>query len=193
MLQAMTYGMLADGRWADERGVNRLDTGHPWYDVYPTADGRHMAVGALEPQFYAAFVELLFAPEGIPADLPDRNDPANSPELRKRFAARFAERSQQEWTKAFSGTDACVAPVRSLLEAPDDPHLAERGTYVTSGGVLQPAPAPRFADATPPGAPIPALSPGEIYPMGAHTREVLTALGFADADDLLASGAVSQS
>jgi len=198
MLQAMTYGLLADGAWTDERGVNRLDTGTPYYDVYATADGRHMAVGALEPQFYAAFVELLFAPEGLPADLPDRGDPASWPELRERFARRFAQRSQEEWTKVFSGTDACVAPVRSLTEAATDPHLAARGTYVTSGGVLQPAPAPRFADvadatgATPPGTPIPALAPGEISPTGAHTSEVLTALGFDDVADLLASGAVHQ-
>jgi alpha-methylacyl-CoA racemase len=196
MLQAMTYGLLADGEWTDERGVNRLDTGTPYYDVYATADGRHMAVGALEPQFYAAFVELLFAPDGLPAEapLPDRGDPANWPELRERFADRFAERSQEEWTKVFSGTDACVAPVRSLTEAATDPHLAARGTYVTSGGVLQPAPAPRFADVTDatPGASIPALALGEISPMGAHTSEVLTSLGFDDVDDLLASGAVHQ-
>src|SRR5215831_19328599 len=105
VLQAMAYGSLADGLWADKRGVNLLDSGAPYYDVYATADGRHMAVGALEPQFYAAFTGLLFAPEGIPADLPDRNDRAQWPGLRERFAARFAERSQEEWTKIFSGTD----------------------------------------------------------------------------------------
>src|SRR5579863_4762620 len=187
VLQAMTYGMLADGTWADRRGVNLLDSGAPFYDVYATADGRHMAVGALEPQFYAAFTEILFAPEGIPADLPDRNDRTRWPELRARFAARFAERSQEEWTKAFSATDACVAPVRTMTEAPADPHLAARGTYVTVDGVVQPAPAPRFGDGTP-RASVNALSPGQIAQAGAHTREVLTALNFADVDDLLASG-----
>jgi alpha-methylacyl-CoA racemase len=191
MLQAMTYGLLAAGAWSDERGVNRLDTGTPYYDVYATADGRHMAVGALEPQFYAAFLGVLFAPEGVPADLPGQHDAARWPELRNRFASRFAERSQQEWSGVFSGTDACVAPVRSMTEAPADPHLAARGTYVTRSGVLQPAPAPRFGDGTP-GAPFAALPPGEIAPVGAHTREVLTGLGFDDADDLLASGAVHQ-
>lgn len=190
-LQAMTYGLLADGAWTDERGVNLLDTGAPFYDVYATADGRHMAVGALEPQFYAAFLGLLFAPEEVPAALPDRSDRSRWPELRERFAARFAERSQEEWTKAFSGTDACVAPVRTMTEAPADPHLAARGTYVTVDGVLQPAPAPRFGDGTP-GAPVVALSPGRVAPAGAHTREVLTALGFTDAEELLASGAVIQ-
>jgi len=191
MLQAMTYGLLADGAWTDERGANLLDSGAPFYDVYETADGRHMAVGALEPQFYAAFTGILFAPEGIPADLPPRHDRARWPELRARFAARFAERSQEEWTKAFSGTDACVAPVRTMTEAPADPHLAARGTYVDVDGLLQPAPAPRFSDGKP-GAATGALPPGPIAHTGAHTREVLTALGFADAADLLASGAVWQ-
>jgi len=192
MLQAMTYGMLSTGAWADERGVNLLDSGAPYYDVYATADGRHMAVGALEPQFYAAFIGLLFAPEGIPADLPDRNDRAQWPGLRERFAARFAERSQEEWTKVFSGTDSCVAPVRTMTEAPADPHLAARGTYVTVNGVLQPAPAPRFGDGTH-GIPVSALAPGKITHAGAHTREVFTDLGFADIDELLAAGAVHQS
>ena len=161
VLQAMTYGMLADGTWADKRGVNLLDSGAPFYDVYATADGRHMAVGALEPQFYAAFTEILFAPEGLPGDLPAQHDRPRWPELRARFAARFAERSQEEWTKAFSATDACVAPVRTMTEAPADPHLAARGTYVTLDGVVQPAPAPRFGDGAA-GAPIGALPPGPV-------------------------------
>jgi alpha-methylacyl-CoA racemase len=191
MLQAMTYGLIADGSWTDDRGVNLLDTGAPFYDVYATADDRHMAVGALEPQFYATFLHLLFAPADVPADLPDRNDRSRWPELRERLAARFVERSQHEWTKVFSGTDACVAPVRTMTEAPADPHLAARGTYLTVDGILQPAPAPRFGDGTP-GAPITALPPGRISPAGAHTREVLTALGFTDTEDLLTSGAVHQ-
>src|SRR5579864_7646390 len=191
VLQAMTYGMLADGIWADKRGVNLLDTGAPYYDVYATADGRHMAVGALEPQFYAAFTEILFAPDGQPDDLPAQHDQPRWPELRARFAARFAERSQEEWTKAFSATDACVAPVRTMTEAPADPHLAARGSYVTLDGVVQPAPAPRFGDGIP-GAPIDALPPGQVARLGAHTREVLTSLGFADVDELLADGAAWQ-
>jgi alpha-methylacyl-CoA racemase len=190
VLQAMTYGLLADGAWTDERGANLLDTGAPFYDVYETADGRHMAVGALEPQFYAAFTGILFAPEGIPGDLPAQHDRPRWPELRTRFAARFAERSQEEWSTAFSGTDACVAPVRTMTEAPADPHLAARGTYVTVDGVVQPAPAPRFGDGAR-SAPA-ALPPGRVEHAGAHTREVLAALGFADTEELLASGAVRQ-
>jgi alpha-methylacyl-CoA racemase len=191
VLQSMTYGMLADGLWSDERGVNLLDSGAPFYDVYATADGRHMAVGALEPQFFAAFTEILFAPEGLPGDLPAQHDRTRWPELRARFAARFAERSQEEWTKAFSATDACVAPVRTMTEAPADPHLAARGSYVTLDGVVQPAPAPRFGDGGA-GTPIGALTPGQVTRQGADTREVLTALGFADADELLTDGAVWQ-
>jgi alpha-methylacyl-CoA racemase len=190
-LQAMTYGRLADGAWTDQRGANLLDTGAPFYDVYETADGRHMAVGALEAKFYAVFLGILFAPEPIPGDLPAQHDRSRWPQMRARFAARFAERSQEEWSKAFTGTDACVAPVRAMTEAPADPHLAARGTFVTAGGVVQPAPAPRFGDGTP-GAPIGALPPGPIARAGAHTREALTALGFADVEELLADGAVWQ-
>ena len=191
MLQAMTYGLLADGAWTDSRGVNRLDTGAPFYDVYATSDGSYMAVGALEPQFYAAFTEILFAPEGLPAGLPAQHDRPRWPELRARFAARFAERSQEEWTRAFSATDACVAPVRTMTEAPADPQLAARGTFVTVDGLVQPAPAPRFSP-VPGSAPIAALPPGRIARPGAHTREVLTAVGFDDVDDLLGSGAIWQ-
>jgi alpha-methylacyl-CoA racemase len=193
VLQSMTYGLLAEGAWADQRGVNLLDTGAPFYDVYETADGRHMAVGALEPQFYTAFTQILFAPEPVPAplELPRQHDRAGWPQMRRRFAARFAERSQEDWIKTFSGTDACVAPVRTMTEAPADPHLAARGSYVTVNGTVQPAPAPRFGDGTP-GAPIGALTPGAITRPGAHTREVLTDLGFDDAEELLAAGAVHQ-
>jgi alpha-methylacyl-CoA racemase len=189
VLQSMSYGLLADGAWRDERGVNLLDSGAPFYDVYETADGRHLAVGALEPQFYAALLGVLFAPEGVPGDLPDRADQSRWPELRARFAARFALRTQDQWTEAFSGTDACVAPVRTMTEAPADPHLAARGSYVTVDGVLQPAPAPRFSS---PEGPAGALPPGRIAPVGAHTRDVLDGLGFADTDELLAYGAVQQ-
>ena len=192
VLQAMTYGLLADGSWADQRGVNRLDTGAPYYDVYETADGRHMAVGALEPQFYAEFIRLLFGPERVPADLPAQHERSRWEEMRSRFAARFLERSQGEWSKTFLGTDACVAPILPMTEAPSDPHLAARGTFVTTGGVLQPAPAPRFDAGAGPGAPISALPAGAISPVGAHTRAVLTDCGFADVDELLSAGAVWQ-
>ncbi|MGH3169714.1 MAG: CaiB/BaiF CoA transferase family protein [Trebonia sp.] len=179
-LQAGTFGLLATGAWRDERGVNLLDGGAPYYSVYATSDGRHMAVGALERQFYARFTELLFAPEPVPGDLPGQHDRDRWPELRAVIAARFASRTREEWTAVFEGTDACVSPVLSMTEAARHPHLAARGTYVTSGGVLQPAPAPRFSSGP--------LAPGRIPRPGEHTREVLAELGIPDADTLLSDG-----
>jgi alpha-methylacyl-CoA racemase len=127
----------------------------------------------------------------VPADFPSQHDRPRWEEMRSRFAARFAERSQGEWSKTFAGTDACVAPILSMTEAPSDAHLAARGTFVTTGGVVQPAPAPRFgADAG--GGPIEALPAGAIASAGAHTRAVLADLGFADVDELLSGGAVWQ-
>ena len=183
MLQAMTYGLLAGGAWEDKRGVNVTDTGAPFYDVYETSDGRHMAVGAIEPQFYAEFVGLLFG-QDEPPRLPDQHDRSRWPELRFRIAARFARRTQQEWTAVFDGTDACVAPVLSMTEAPLHPHLAARGTYLDSDGIVQPAPAPRFSRT--PG------EPGKLARAGEHTREVLTGLGIHDAEKLLEDGVVIQ-
>jgi alpha-methylacyl-CoA racemase len=184
-LQAATYGLLSSGSglWRDERGVNLLDGGAPFYGVYATSDGQHMAVGALESQFYARFIELLFAPDGTPADLPMQHDRSRWPELRAAFTARFASRTRAEWTSVFEGSDACVAPVLSMTEATSHPHLAARGTYVTVDGVTQPAPAPRFS-----GGP---LGPGRIPKPGEHTREVVSSLDGVDVDELLAAGVIS--
>ncbi|UNO43071.1 CaiB/BaiF CoA-transferase family protein [Streptomyces sp. MST-110588] len=140
-LTAMIHGMLAAGGWQDRRGANLLDGGAPFYGTYETADGGHMTVGALEKRFYTEFVRLL----GIQDTAPDREDPAAWGELREAVAAAFRTRTRQEWTAVFEGSDACVAPVLSLREAPGHPHLAARGTFVEHAGVLQPAPAPRFS------------------------------------------------
>ncbi|MFI6546811.1 CaiB/BaiF CoA transferase family protein [Streptomyces prunicolor] len=143
-LSAMIHGMLAAGGWQDRRAANLLDGGCPYYGTYETADGKHMAVGALEPQFYDGFTRLL----GL-ADFADaRRDRTRWGELREAVAARFRSRTRDEWTDVFAGTDACVAPVLSLREAPHHPHLAARGTFTEHGGITQPAPAPRFS-ATP--------------------------------------------
>ncbi|MEU4041077.1 CoA transferase [Streptomyces antibioticus] len=143
-LSAMIHGMLSAGGWQDRRAANLLDGGCPYYGTYETADGGHMAVGALEPQFYDAFVDLL----GL-GDLGGaRDDWTRWGELREAVAARFKSRTRAEWTAVFEGTDACVAPVLSLREAPHHPHLATRGTFTDHGGITQPAPAPRFS-ATP--------------------------------------------
>jgi alpha-methylacyl-CoA racemase len=189
VLQAATYGYLASGIWQDRRGANLLDGGTPYYSVYATADGRHMAVGALEPRFYARLIELLFAPEGAPADLPGQHDMARWGELRASFAARFATRTQAEWAKVFEGSDACVAPVLPMKEAAEHPHLAARGTYVEMDGVTQPAPAPRFG----PGSTAPrALRAGRVAATGEHTREVLTELGVPGIEELLSAGIARQ-
>ncbi|MGY1453590.1 CaiB/BaiF CoA transferase family protein [Streptomyces sp. SS8] len=144
-LTAMIHGMLAAGAWQDRRGANLLDGGCPFYGVYETADGGWMAVGALERPFYEEFARLLGLDERTAAG---RDDPARWDGLREAVAARFRTRTRQEWTEVFDGTDACVAPVLSLREAPAHPHLAARGTYTEYAGAVQPAPAPRFS-ATP--------------------------------------------
>ncbi|MGW5307598.1 CaiB/BaiF CoA transferase family protein [Streptomyces griseoluteus] len=143
-LSAMIHGMLAAGAWQDRRAANLLDGGCPYYGTYETADGKYMAVGALEPRFYAEFLRLLDL-DGL-ADA--HHDPARWPELRERVAARFKSGTRSEWTSRLEGTDACVAPVLSLREAPHHPHLAARATFTEHDGLVQPAPAPRFS-ATP--------------------------------------------
>ncbi|MFF4297445.1 CaiB/BaiF CoA transferase family protein [Streptomyces vinaceus] len=160
-LTAMIHGMMAAGGWQDRRGANLLDGGCPFYGTYETSDGGYMAVGALEQQFYDTFTELL----GIREQAPARKDLARWGELREAVAARFKSRTRQEWTEVFEGSDACVAPVLSLGEAPLHPHLAARATFTDLGGITQPAPAPRFS-ATPA-----AVTSGPALP-GAHTASV---------------------
>ncbi|MFI5805246.1 CaiB/BaiF CoA transferase family protein [Streptomyces sp. NPDC051561] len=160
-LATMLHAMLAAGGWQDRRGSNLLDGGCPFYGTYETSDGEHMAVGALEPQFYAEFTDLL----GIKDTAPDRGDLARWGDLRTAITVRFKERTRDEWTAVFEASDACVAPVLSMREAPRHPHLAARGTFVEHEGVTQPAPAPRFS-ATPG-----ALGRGPALP-GADTAEV---------------------
>ncbi|KMS82461.1 carnitine dehydratase, partial [Streptomyces regensis] len=140
-LSAMIHGMLAAGGWQDRRAANLLDGGCPYYGTYETADGRYMAVGALEGKFYAEFLRLL----GLDDLAPARKDWTRWGELRERIAAAFKSRTRAEWTAVFADSDACVAPVLSLREAPAHPHLAARGTFTDHGGITQPAPAPRFS------------------------------------------------
>ncbi|MER5461379.1 CaiB/BaiF CoA-transferase family protein [Streptomyces sp. NPDC002668] len=154
-LATMIHGMMAAGGWQDRRGANLLDGGCPFYGNYETADGEYMAVGALEQQFYNEFIELL----GIKDEAPARKDFARWGELRDVVAARFRTKTREEWTAVFEGSDACVAPVLSLGEAPSHPHLAARGTFVEHSGLTQPAPAPRFS-ATPGAVVRPPAQPG---------------------------------
>ncbi|WP_455360233.1 CaiB/BaiF CoA transferase family protein [Streptomyces sp. SYSU K21746] len=154
-LATMIHGMMAAGGWQDRRGANLLDGGCPFYGTYETADGQYMAVGALEQQFYTEFTERL----GLADDAPARKDFARWDELRDAVAARFRARTRAEWTTVFEDSDACVAPVLSLREAPAHPHLAARGTFTDHGGITQPAPAPRFS-ATPGAVTRPPARPG---------------------------------
>ncbi|MFB7939518.1 CaiB/BaiF CoA transferase family protein [Streptomyces sp. NPDC056049] len=206
-LTTMIHAMVAAGGWQDRRGVNLLDGGCPFYGVYATSDGGHMAVGALEERFYDEFAHLLGLADPAAATEPAsgarpaaaaepgagtepaagarpaaaagaraetraggyatalRRDLARWPELREAVAARFRSRTRAEWTEVFEGSDACVAPVLSLREAPAHPHLAARATFTEHGGLVQPAPAPRFS-ATPG-----TLRTGPALP-GADTAEV---------------------
>ncbi len=169
LLTAMFHGMRTTGAWTDDREANLLDGGAPFYRCYETADGKFVAVGAIEPQFFHALLEgLRIEPEAIGGQY-DRRTWA---ETRDRFAAVFGDRTRDEWDRIFAGTDACVAPVNDMGEATVDPHMAERGSYVDVAGVVQPAPAPRFS-ITELGTPSPPRPPG------ADTDRVLTDLGYS--------------
>jgi alpha-methylacyl-CoA racemase len=179
---AFLHGLLAIGGWRDQRGANLLDGAAPFYATYTCADGRYLAVGAIEPQFFAALCEGL----GVdPADFP-QHDQASWPAQQARFAEIIATRTRDAWAEVFAGSDACVSPVLSLAEAPDHPHNVARRAFVDVGGHPQPAPAPRFS-----------RTPGAVRreppQHGADTAEVLAELGL-DAEAiarLRADGAVA--
>ncbi len=183
LLGTMVFGFFGTGGWNDERGTNLLDTGAHFYDVYETADGRHVSIGSIEPQFYA---ELLRLSGLADEDLPAQFDREQWPAMKERVAAVFATKTRDEWCEIMDASDVCFAPVLSLAEAPEHPHNRARGTFVEQAGVVQPAPAPRFS-----------RTPGELvapppHP-GQHTDEVLRAWGF-EADEiakLRADGAVA--
>ncbi|MPY80837.1 MAG: CoA transferase [Actinophytocola sp.] len=146
LLMQMMWAMRGEGQWRDERGVNLLDGGAPFYDTYECADRRYVAAGAIEPQFYT---ELLAGLGLDPATLPGQHDRDRWPELRARLAQSFREHPRDHWAKVFDGSDACVTPVLTMAEATEHEHLADRGSFVDLDGVAQPAPAPRFSRTTP--------------------------------------------
>jgi len=180
-LNAMTAAFLASGGYREERAANLLDGGAAYYDIYETADGRHMSVGALEPQFYDTFLSLI----GLTDVAPDRWDPASNEALRTLFTDTFKQRTQAEWVALFEGTDACVAGILPISEAFEHPHLVARGTFVEKDGHVQPAPAPRFSRT---GATIGRAAESA----GDSTREALLAWGISDVDGLLDGGAAVQ-
>lgn len=154
LLMSLFHSMSAIGMWREEAGVNLLDSGTPFYDAYRTADGKWLAIACLEPQFYAEWLRLA----GLETDdLPAQFDLAGWPVLRERFAEVVATRTRDEWAALAEGTDACVAPVLTMSEAPHHPHLAARRTFVEVDGMMQAAPAPRFSG-TPAGDPGPVVA-----------------------------------
>ena len=183
-LMTMFHALAAAGEWPGARGKNLLDGGAPFYDTYETSDGRFVAVGAIEPKFYA---QLLDGLELDPSDLPDQNDRAGWPMLRRVFTDKFRAGTRDEWNRKFSDTDACVTPVLDRTELADDRHLAARETMVNIDGIAQPAPAPRFS-ATPSDLPSPPVA------TGADSRRVLSDAGFEsqEIDALIAAKVVHE-
>jgi alpha-methylacyl-CoA racemase len=168
-LMAVFYPAAQTGWWREERGANLLDGGAPFYDAYETKDGKHVAVGAIEPQFWAELVRRL----GLAGEaLPEQNDRAAWPALKERLAALFRTKTREEWCLILEGSDACFAPVLSLGEAPEHPHARARRAFVEHAGFVQPAPAPRFSR-TAPALGLPPALPGE------HTDGALADWGFS--------------
>jgi alpha-methylacyl-CoA racemase len=171
-LSILFYGMLAHHLMTLDIGTNVLDSGAPFYQTYETADGRFMAVGAIEGRFYS---ELLKGLEIDPSSLSHQMDMARWPEITERFAVIFKTRTLDQWTRIFEGKDACVAPVLELNEVDQHPHNREREIIVTVDDVPQPAPAPRLS-----------RTPGQATPArgrrGANTREILIDLGYSEGE-----------
>ncbi len=174
-LMAMMYGMKAMGMWQDERGVNLLDTGAHFYDTFETSDGKYVSIGSIEPQFYALLLEQTGLKD---EDLPPQMDRTQWKALKPRLAEVFKTRTRDEWCEIMEGTDVCFAPVLSMDEAPEHPHMKARSTFVEHSGMIQPAPAPRF-DRT-----VPEISRPPVH-AGQHTDEVLGEYGFS-ADEIAA-------
>lgn len=141
-LLTMAHAFLAAGLSTEERGTNLLDTGAHFYEVYETSDGRFVAVGAIEPRFYAALLAGLDIRTG---DVPAQMDRSTWPQMKALLSSKFREKKRDEWGAHFEGTEACVAPVLSPLEAIDHPHNRARATFVEVAGIRQPGPAPRFS------------------------------------------------
>lgn len=181
-LNAMAAGVLNSGMFTENRGTNLLDGGAPYYDLYETADGRHVAVGALEPQFFQALVELL----GVADRCPGQGDLDRYDEMRTLFADTIRTKTMAAWAALAEGTDACLAPVLTYAEASEHEHMVARAAQVEVDGVRQPAPAPRFNRTKP------SLSRPPTQ-AGAYTRAALTAWGIPDVEKLIDSGAAVQS
>jgi alpha-methylacyl-CoA racemase len=184
LLTALFHGLRAAGRWTDARGAHLLDGGAPFYRTYECADGRWLAVGALEPKFSGELLDRL----GVGPDDELRRrwyDAAAWPELHARMAELFRTRTRDEWCALLEGTDACVAPVLTLGEAPGHPHNVARGTFTEVAGVVQPSPAPRFSET-------PGVIAGPAPEPGRDTDAILRECGYADSEvtELRSAGVV---
>jgi alpha-methylacyl-CoA racemase len=172
VLMTMMHTFRHAGMFSDERGTNLLDTGAHFYETYETKDGKHVAIGSIEPQFYAELLERT----GLGGEaLPRQMDRAQWPALKQRLAAVFKAKTRAEWCEIMEGSDVCFAPVLTMGEAYEHPHNVARGTFVEIAGKLQPGPAPRFSR-TAPSLPTPPAHPGQ------HTDAALRDWGFSDAD-----------
>ncbi len=172
-MMGLIHGMLKRGFWTEDRASNWLDGGAPFYRCYTCADGKFIAVGALEPQFYAILINKL----GLPAsDLETQNDRSTWPAKCDEFAQIFATKPRDAWAEVFAGSDACVAPVLTFAEAADHPQMAARQNLVSPHGVTQSATAPRFSRFS-------SLTPQSVTAPGADTESVLRALGMS-ADEI---------
>lgn len=180
LLMAAQFGLMAKGFWRDEREANFLDGAAHFYGTYECADGKHVALGAIEPQFYRELLQRCGIED---PHFQKQWDAAEWPALRTKLADQFRTRTRAQWCELLEGSDACFAPVLSMREAAAHPHNAARGTFVDDGGVVQPAPAPRF-DRTP------AALPPKAPRTGEHTRELLALAGLdaAGIDALVAGG-----
>ena len=183
-LMSAIFAAFASGFWRDERGSNLLDGGAPFYSVYETADGKHVAVGAIEPKFFAELVSKL---DLDPVVIPRQYDAAHWPELRATLAARFRRKTRDEWCKILEGSDACFAPVLSLGEASQHRHLEARGAFVPVAGIDQPAPAPRFSRT-------PAMVARPGVGVGFDTAAILSRLGYGESEvnELRAAGVIGK-
>jgi alpha-methylacyl-CoA racemase len=185
LLTTLFYGLRADGLWSDERGTNLLDSGAPFYDVYECADGEIIAVGALEPQFYA---ELLDVMELRGEELPDQMDRDQWPAMSRRFSEIFRTRPRSEWLARSEDRDACLSPVLSMSETALHEHAVARDSFVSVADVTQPAPAPRFSH-TPTSTPNAPRVPGEGGRAALHEWGI----GLDMVDDLVARHVVGAS
>lgn len=184
MLAAPIHAFMAAGLWNDRRGQNLLDSGTPFYDTYETADGRHMAVGCLEPQFFAEFARLLSLDARF---IGTQYDNSLWPQMREEIAAKFRQKTRDQWAEIFAGSDACVSPVLSFAEARQHPHAIARQAFVKVGELERPAPSPRFS-----ASPAAVAAPPDKTALAPSAILARFGISESEAEALVKSGIVGQ-